>query len=535
MIRRCEFESVLTAVQGSNAAAEIDALVNPTRTGRPRRLRTDVFLTALIACVLDKNNLSMVNVHKLLTRDLATSFQTHLGIRGGGHTLTLRQLRYLLTAIAERLTPDVRLDDGETAEDIALDRIANLILAASIPAHLPTPTAYAMDSTAVHSWARDRWRTDPDNPGVKVRASVDPDAAGGYCTKTQDNRSNWVFGFALFTVTGVPDVGAAADSMPILTRQMLLRPANSDVAAPGLTVLDDLIASGTPVAQVLCDRAWSYLTADRWAEPLRERGIEQVFDLHPADRGARDHNGLLMIDGAPHCPATPNHLHNIARPSRFSLEESPPQTDRAARADDDHRRRELDAFTAAIAERQKYAFRRVQGPDPTGKERWECPAQAGKIACERCPLSMLGPTDLPIVEEPPAPATAPSCCTQRTITIAGDVLAKLRQRLAWGTLEWILSYSRRTYVEGAYGNLKSAKTENIRRGWCFVWGRAKTTLLLAVAIAASNIRLLRAWSKRTGDITDPLTTPDPEGHGFEEVDADGNPLRPTGPPGAAAA
>ena len=536
MIRRSEFERVLTAVRSSDAAAEIDALVNPKRTGRPRGLGTDVFLAALIACVLDRNPLSMTNVHRLLTRDLATSYQTHLGIRIGGQTVTVRQLRYLLSAIAARLTPDVRPGQGDTVEDVALDRIANLIIAASIPAHLPAPAACAMDSTAVHSWARGtRRRTDPDDPEVDVGVSVDGDAAWGYCTKTQDNRSNRVFGYALFTAAGVPDVDARRDATPILTRQMLLRPANTDVAAPGLALLDDLHASGTPVRQVLCDRAWSYLTADRWAAPLRERGIDHVFDLHPADRGPRDHNGLLMIDGTPHCPATPDHLRDIPRPARFSLGPPPPDTDRAARADYDRRRGELEAFTAAIAERHTYAFRRVQGPDTTGKERWECPAQDGKIACERCPLSLLGPTALPAVDDPPAADTAPACCTQRTITIAGDVAEKTRQRLVWGTPDWIRSFARRTYVEGAYGNLKSAKTENIRRGWCFVWGRAKTTLLLAVAIAASNIRILRAWSKRTGDITDPLTTPDPEGHGFEEVDADGNPLRPTGPPGAAAA
>jgi hypothetical protein len=34
---------------------------------------------------------------------------------------------------------------------------------------------------------------------------------------------------------------------------------------------------------------------------------------------------------------------------------------------------------------------------------------------------------------------------------------------------------------------------------------------------AANIRLIRQWSRRTSDVTDPLSEPMPENFGFEEL------------------
>ncbi len=73
-------------------------------------------------------------------------------------------------------------------------------------------------------------------------------------------------------------------------------------------------------------------------------------------------------------------------------------------------------------------------------------------------------------------------------------------------------------VEGAFGNPKNPRTENVRRGWTNVVGTVKTSLLIVIAQAAANLRLLRGWAERTGDLTDPLTWPHPEDHGFEELD-----------------
>lgn len=116
---------------------------------------------------------------------------------------------------------------------------------------------------------------------------------------------------------------------------------------------------------------------------------------------------------------------------------------------------ELERFTAQIAERERWALRRISLPDTTGKERYECPARAGKLRCPIQQTSMALPVGLPTVTQPPAEHASMGCCTQRTITVPGHVDAKSRQRHYWGSRDWIKSFARRSRVEGYFGNLKS--------------------------------------------------------------------------------
>jgi len=71
------------------------------------------------------------------------------------------------------------------------------------------------------------------------------------------------------------------------------------------------------------------------------------------------------------------------------------------------------------------------------------PGRAGYRDCSHCPLSDHLPDGTPTVENPPAIETAPRCCTQRTITVHGDVTPKIRQRLYWGSDEWIAAAASR--------------------------------------------------------------------------------------------
>lgn len=547
MIRRCELDRTLEAVRRSGVHTEIDALLRAGRGGRPRQLATDVFITGLLLTAAHNKSVTLVNVHKALTQDIARSAQNQIGTRyiPKGQTLpraiTLRQVRYVLEAIEKRLAhtqgraPELSDNDRLLRAD-ALQRILDRIVASSLPAHLPRPSALALDGTAIESAARPR-RTrsaeatketcndeapEPDlaDGAQDEGAQVDPDARWGYRTKTYDNKTTKCFGYELFAFVGVPTVGAPADVLPKLTWRFALRPAGTDVVEPSFTVLDSLIDDGHTVSELLNDRAFSYKTADRWATPLRARGIEQVFDLHPADRGVRDHEGIRIIDGTPHCPATPDDLVAIERPRNLNPKPLPAKATLEKRLQHRDEVTAVEEFHERIAERETWSFRFVGNGKKAGTTRWECPAQAGKRICTHCPLSQHLPTDTPKVEAPPAAATKPKCCSQRTVTIPAEALAKTRQKHYWGSPEWITSYARRTHVEGYFGNLKNPDTGNVRRGWTRVVGLVKTSLLTACAIAATNMRLLRAWSARTGDITDPLCAPDPEDHGFEELQPD---------------
>ena len=300
-------------------------------------------------------------------------------------------------------------------------------------------------------------------------------------------------------------MGDDPSALPKLTYALTLRPLATDVVEPGLALLDHLIARGHAVCLVVNDRAWFYMSAERWADELRRRGIDQVFDLHSTDRGLRDFEGIGMIDGAPHCTqvleeqaachdVTVDDLAIVNRPTKLVLGPTRKRASAEELANHEKAKRELDEFNAKIAVRRLAAFRRVQNARSTakdqGKERWECPAQAGKVVCANCPASALLPEGTPKVEHPPATATAPKCCAQRAVTIPGTVTPKLRQTLYWGSPEWIESYAGRTSVEGFFGNMKNPSTENVRRGWCRVVGIVKTSVLAACEVSAAAGRRL---------------------------------------------
>ena len=541
MIRRCEVTRTLEAVRRSGVHTEIDALLRAGRGGRPRQLATDVFITGLLLVAAHNKTVTLVNVHKVLTQDIARSLQTEIGTRykpkgqSVSRPITERQVRYVLEAIEKCLAhtqgraPELS-DTDRQLRALALQKILDKIVASSLPAHLQRPSVLALDGTAIESAARPRKarRTagSASSDDLALQADldegtqVDPDARWGYRTKTYDNKTTKCFGYELFAFVGVPAVGAPADVLPKLTWRFAQRPAGTDVVEPSFTVLDSLDEDGHAVSELLNDRAFSYKTADRWATPLRERGIEQVFDLHEADRGVRDHEGIRIIDGTPHCPATPDDLVRIERPRNLNPKPLPAKATLEKRLQHRDEVKAVEEFHERIAERETWSFRFVGNGKKAGTTRWECPAQAGKRICTHCPLSQGFPAETPRVDNPPAAATKPKCCSQRTVTIPAEALAKTRQKHYWGSPDWIASYARRTHVEGFFGNLKNPDTGNVRRGWTRVVGLVKTSLLTACAIAATNMRLLRAWSRRTGDITDPLCAPDPEDHGFEELSPD---------------
>lgn len=556
MIRRSEMDRALRLVQRSGVHRTLEALVRPAEAGgRPRQLSMDVFLAGIIVTASSGRRLALTEVHKTLTRELARSARVQLGTCWSGQAgeecnLSVRQVRYLLEAIEKKLAytdgraPDLSEADKEHRA-AALQNIADALLAATVPAHLPPADRFALDSTVIESYGRGRRRCKTTDPVVKEELDLaelagyvgddgkaaDPDARWCYRTRTYDNKTSIVFGYDAFAITRINAPQDSSSDSPKLIERLVVAPGGRDVTAPALGMLDRLAQDERVVREVVADRAWSYKLPEAWAYELRARNIEQVLDLHPNDHGARDHEGMRIIAGVPHCPSMPDELVDIRRPARLSAGEKPgPGASLDKLRSWKQASDELEEFQAKIEERQTYAFRRVAGPDAKGRERYECPAQAGKIKCDLCPLSQLFPEDLATVAEPPAPDTAPKCCTQRTVTIPGTVTPKVRQRLYWGSPEWISAFNRRVRIEGSFGNLKSPKTENIRRGWTYVMGLIKTTLMLVCATVAGNLRLLRKWAERTGDTADELTRPDPPLVGFEEIDPDAGAAGVLGPP-----
>lgn len=594
-VRRAEFLRVLKEVRGTGVHTELEQLLRPdAKNGRPRQLRVDVFLTAIIVSALYAKSALLVDVHYVLTEGLPYSLRVALGLDGKGTRgkLTVRQVRYLLEAIERRLAhtqgrvPDLDEADRDTRA-VALQNIVNRLLQAAQGNTGQTPTTFAADATGIDSWGtglgKGKKKVDPGadhaadgdggpalgETGVGPQGDVDPnwpdpDAEWGYRTRTSTNPTKSVHGYHMLALVGVGDVGESPDARPKLTHALTLIPANANAVTATITMMDAFTASGADVKEILNDRDFSYKVPMSWAQPLRERGISQVLDMHDNDRGARDHNGLIMIDGWPHCPTTPEHLRKIPRPANLSpgtLKANATADQRAAHA---LRVQQLEDFRSAIAELRVYAFARNGKPDASGKAQFICPAQAGKLRCTNCPLSMAYPDDVPTVGNPPVVPALPdrpvkptaattraareqykrdsreyrrqaaqlSCCRQRTVVIDGDVCANSRQDLRWGSDEWIASYSRRTHVEGFFGQLVGPSGISVHRGWTQVMGLVKTSLMLACAVVAANITALRSWADRIDDFTHPLCGHLPVSRGYEEID-DGEAGSPNAPPAAA--
>lgn len=537
---------MLTYVRRTGVPEDLEELVRPEGNGgRPRELRVDVLITAMLLTYAHSDSLLFTKIHHLLTEQLPRAVQGRYAIcPHQGQPITVNQVRYLWNAIADRLdftvtrhpelTP-VERDLRREHTQAVMDRLTG---AASM--FLPAAQAYAVDLTAVDSASRARQYKNMDDAVRRARPgrSADPDARFGHRTRTFDNRSRFVFGYQMVAVVRTPKVDGPRE--PLLIDRISLVPGNENGVPETFDLLDRLTDEGRKPHEILADRGFTHSLPEKWASRLRERGIKQVLDMHPMGRGARLHpdHGYVMVDGWPHCPAMPTELVDIARPPSLSVGTKPAPNGRrrSEHAQDlqewTAHKEALERARALIAERTQYRFERL-GRTSAGNERFICPARAGKIVCHGCPLYARGVPTGTGLPEVTAPDPLPKACAQVSITIDTTVEEKLRQEHYWMSDDWIRSYARRSRVEAAFGLLKGTDTGGIRRGWTHQVGLVRTGLLLAIGVAATNLRQLLAWAKETGDSRDELVEHDITTYGFAEYDAEGNLPDAHGPPPAA--
>ncbi len=470
MIRRRDITRTLEWVDASGVPAVLEQALRPTGRGRPRQLTVRALLVGLKLAVDSAKTACLTDVFVVLTEGLPEAVQHDLGVRDRrtGRVITVHQVRRLLDSIKNRLDPGAKAaPEDRLARLAALQQILDDLLAATMPAELATSGAYAVDGTGTWSWARGK---------DKQTTAADPDAAWGVKTSKSGKQERY-FGYELHAVVRV---GRLNDDRPVpcLAERILVTPASTNCSEAVLPVIAKMRADGLRLREVIADRGYTYKTG--WSRGLRALDVDSVLDLHPTQLGARgSHGGARVIAGVPHCPATPEAFDTIPRPERLAA--SPP----------------LEVFLGQISTREQWALRRVAGPDSSGSERYECPARAGKLRCPLVPQSMAHPVTLPKVLEPPQ-QTAHRCCSQRTITVPGDVDYKSRQRHYWGSRDWISSFSRRSRVEGWFGNVKDRSREALGRGAFRVMGLCKSSLMLGIYAAATNLRLLDGWASKVG-------------------------------------
>ncbi len=338
------------------------------------------------------------------------------------------------------------------------------------------------------------------------------DAAWGYKT-AKDGSKETGYGFHQHTIVRTPDPTAPSNSEPLLVGGLVLTPANADVVDASLELIDRIRARH-PVKLLLGDLLYSNLKADRWAQPLAARGVEQALRLRSDQHKVVDIQGAQMQHHWLHCPRAP-------------MDQRPLPEDNATAE------RWEEIHDAAEDFKHRWAFdRKESGLGASATSKWICPARAGRVGCWARPETIQPAIDqeLPLTTPPDDWRDRPAC-VGKTIDFTPDLRdphhqRKIAQREYAATRRWKKKTDLRTLVEGVFGILKNPSRQRLRRGQNRLPGLAMASLIAAVKVSVFNEEQLRMWHHETGrgPADHPLLQLDQPDYGFrnltkEEADA----------------
>lgn len=352
--------------------------------------------------------------------------------------------------------------------------------------------------------------------------SVDADARDQVQTGKNLSPGNVRLGYEAHFLVDCREPGSEVHAPPII-RVPHLMPGSKHRGLAGVEAIDGMLrVLGHTPEEILGDRGYSNSRVEKWALPLFERGIRQVFDFHPNNRGVRPgpikgtqwRDGLLLVSDkvTKHKPI----------PTRSPLESN------AIKA----RRSEL------VAERLAYAFGFEDWNPEKGTVRLVGPAVRGQVRCVNHPASVR----LKAVKQhsrggrrTTRPTTnhekgADCACGKTKVVPIIDVI-RFYQHHVWGSQEWEKAYGARNLSETANSNLKDHHGR-FSKGSIKVLGRNRIALALAFFVDAVNTRLIinmptDFYEQWTGE-SDPYL-PDDEDPAWWDGDHPPQPTR-AGPP-----
>jgi hypothetical protein len=468
MISMAASEAVIDA---SGVAARIEAVL--PCGARARQLAVRTLLLGMMTALADGRPAHLTRVHQALV-SLPEGEQRRLGIladwRNGPHLLTYRQAEYTFRLVAGALGKD--RPDGLPSPQ--LQRVCDHLLEASVPEEFKdTSSSLAVDWSDLESFSRP--------PPRGTSGCADPEASWGHRRNNLRHEEDELF-FGYYLSDAVTAPNEQGPPVPEFARRMTASSCRHDPVPAFTPVLTAMPAAGIPLGDVLSDSGYSHRVPQHWASPLRKAGAALVQDLHPHDRGPRGtHQGAVIANGSLYCPQTPRPLLELAPLSRAAAPAQAAQHD------------------AKTAEAARCKLGRLTADDAGGYHRVACPAAAGKIRCPLQPPSMLLNRDRPEILQPPEHPQA--CCTQQTITVPPDVLAKTAQKHDYPSAAWRRSYSRRSGAERGFATAKDPASNDIARGWCRLMGLAPLMLFTACLLAVRNQRILAAWDVRQEENT----------------------------------
>jgi len=355
--------------------------------------------------------------------------------------------------------------------------------------------------------------------------SVDGDARDQVQTGKNLSPGNVRLGYEAHFLVDSREPDSPLHAPPII-RAIHLAPGSTHRGDAGIAVLDAMkrVLGHTP-DEVLDDRGYSNCKAQNWALPLHERGIKQVFDLHPNNRGVRPgpikgtqwRDGLLLVSDKV--------TKHDAVPTRSPLESHAIKDKRAE----------------MVAKRHAFSFGFEDWNLERGTVRLVGPAVRGQVRCVNHPASMR----LKAVKQhsrggrrTTRPTTAhvrgDECACGKTKVVPITEVIRFYQPYVWGSPEWERAYGGRNLSETANSNLKDHHGR-FSKGSIKVLGRNKIALALAFFVDAVNTRLIinmptEFFERWTGS-ADPYL-PDPDDPAWTDPDHE-PPATRAGPEGRA--
>jgi hypothetical protein len=463
MIPLAAFEEIIDA---SGIAPRIEAML-PIGV-RARQLSVRALMAGMCLTQADGRPAHLTRVHQALT-SLPEDDQRRLGVtadwKHGPHWLTYRQTEYTFGLAARALAKD----EPDGLPSAALARICDDLLEASVPAEVKDASAsLAVDWTDLETFSRP--------PPAKGGPCADPEASWGH-RKNNLLRSEDELFYGYYLSAGTMEREENGPPVPELTRRMTMCSCHHDPARALVPVLTAMPEHGIPLGDILADSGYAHRDAAAWAIPLRQAGAQLVQDLHPHDRGPKGtHHGAIIANGNLYCPKTPRSLLELGPLAR------------------DATREQATAHDGKTAELARHKLGRITADDADGYHRVQCPAAMGKIRCPLWPASMTLDRGRPEILQPPQQPQ--DCCTQQTITVPPDVLAKTAQKHDYPSAAHRRSYTRRTGAERSFATAKDPASNDIARGWCRLMGLAPLMLFTACLLAVRNQRILAAWNAR---------------------------------------
>jgi len=455
-----------TVIDASGTAARIEAML-PIGVRR-RQLSVRTLLAGMCLALADGRPAHLTRVHRALT-SLPASDQFRLGViaqwKHGPHRLTYRQAERTFGLAADALAKDE--PDGLPSADLA--GTCDDLLEASVPEKFKDASdSLAVDWTDMETFSRP--------PPAKGGDCADPEASWGHRKNNLLRSENELF-YGYYLSAGIMMREENGPAVPELARRMTLSSCRHDPVRALVPVLTRMPEDGIPLGGILADSGYAHRDAGAWAIPLRAAGAQPVQDLHPHDRGPKGtHEGAIISNGNLYCPKTPRALLELGPLTRSATPE------------------DASAHDARTAELARYKLGRLTRDDADGYHRVACPAAAGKIRCPLRPPSMTLDRDRPEILQPPQHPQA--CCTQQTVTISPDVLAKTAQKHDYPSAAHRRSYARRTGAERGFATAKDPASNDISRGWCRLMGLAPLMLFTTTLLIVRNQRILQAWNAR---------------------------------------